>query len=384
MLRLPRRRWIEMDARFFGPSFLVGLASIGIFALVAILMAAPASAQQSPWSPRSAPLPETGLTFWEKSPIGPISYQRGRGVVFGNTGLNVGGFTTAEFDRTEGDSPNIDLDSANLLMLYQPVDVFRVFSEIEIGNLFSHEIGGKTESDPTFTIERLYGELSLGDRLSIRFGKFQTPIGRWNLVPAEPFVWTASDPVMLDAAFDDHQTGLTIGGTFFPRAGSVDYWIYGQILDPIDPSDSPPPTSRSVGGRIQFTRPRREWSVGASFLASMRKKEWTELVGLDAEVHVGRFELLTEAVYERGAIPDRDMAGIFVQGRYEILRGFHLVARYEFFDRLGSKGDDVHIGDLGFAWQPTPWLLLKATYRLSDQETDDVDRGVSSSISVVF
>ncbi|MBK7948414.1 MAG: hypothetical protein IPK00_06645 [Deltaproteobacteria bacterium] len=269
-------------------------------------------------------------------------------------------------------------------MLYEPIERFRIFSEIELGGLFSYEEGGSAETGISISTERLFGELSLRDGFNLRFGKFQTPIGRWNLVPAEPFVWTATTPVLLETGIDEHQTGISLQGSFFPSAGSVDYWIYGQPMDPLDPSESPSPLDRSVGGRVQFTRPRREWSVGGSFLASDRKGDWSTLVGLDAELHAGPFELLTEAIYQSGRIPDRDVAAVFVQGRLQVLRGFHLLTRYEFFDRLGSRDDRVHVGDLGFAWQPFDWLILKATYRVSDQETDDVERGLSSSLSVVF
>lgn len=318
------------------------------------------------------------------SPLGPIEYRAARGVRFGNTGLNVGGFSTVEADRDHGEPLSVSLDSLNFLVLYEPIESFRAFAELEIGDLFEHEARGATDSDPRFDIERLYGEISLADPLSIRFGKFQTPVGRWNLVPAEPFVWTSSDPVILETAFDEHQTGVALIGNLFPRIGEVEYWLYGQVLDPLDPGDTPPPSNRSVGGRLQLSRSREGWSVGSSFLASERNGSWSYLGGLDTEVRIDRLNLHAEFVYQDGKIDDRDLLGGFLQARYELLRGFNLVARYEFFDRLDSESQTVHLGDLGIAWQPAPWLILKGTYRFSDRETDDVRRGLSSSISVVF
>ena len=126
------------------------------------------------------------------SAIGPIEYRSARGVRFGNTGLNVGGFSTLEVAREEGEPVEVALDSINMLVLFEPIHSFRTFAELEIGDLFLYEQGGGTDSDPSLSIERLYGELSLDDPINIRFGKFQTPIGRWNLVPAEPFVWTVT------------------------------------------------------------------------------------------------------------------------------------------------------------------------------------------------
>lgn len=360
------------------------LGTIGLVFSTASCFPAAANAQGI-GIPRSNPIAdESDVSLWESSPIGPISYRPARGLIVGDTGLQIGGFGTTEFDREEGKALQVELDNISFLIRYEPIEAFRIFAEIEVGGLFTHQARGATDSDPSFETERLFGELSLSDRFNLRFGKFQTPIGRWNLVPAEPFVWTASDPVLIETAFDEHQTGVSMEGTFFPDAGALEYWIYAQVIDPLDPSDSPPPTARSMGGRLQFTTPRQAWSVGASFLASERKDDWSTLVGLDAEFRVGNFELSTEAAYQRGEIPDRHLAGIFLQGRYEPFRGFHLLARYEYFDRLGSPVEGVHLGDLGFAWQPLDWLIFKATYRVSDRRTEDVDRGLSSSISVVF
>ncbi len=318
------------------------------------------------------------------TPIGPLVYRTARGLSIGDTGLNVGGFTNLEIDRAHGEPLSVQLDSFNFLVLYEPIEFFRAFAELEIGDIFGYEVNGRTRSDPTFQIERLYAELNLDDPINLRFGKFQTPIGRWNLVPAEPFVWTASDPVILDTAFDEHQTGVALTGSVFPNAGTLEYWIYGQIIDPIDPGDTPPPTNRSVGGRLQFTKSLERWSIGTSFLASVRKGDWSYLGAVDAEVRYGRFEVLAELIYEEGAIPGRDLFGTFAQTRFELHPSLSLIARYEYFTRVRSNDGDVHIGDVGFAWQPRAWLILKATYRFSSRENDDVQRGLSTSISVVF
>ncbi len=325
-----------------------------------------------------------GAVFSIDTAIGPIEYRNARGVRFGNTGLNVGGFSTAELAREEGEPLEVALDSVNLLVLFEPIHSFRTFAELEIGDLFSYEEGGGTDSHPDLHVERLYGELSLDDPINIRFGKFQTPIGRWNLVPAEPFVWTATDPVVVETAFDEHQTGLMLGGTSFPLEGALEYWLYGQVMDPLSPSTTPPPTDRSVGGRLQYTRSIEGWSVGSSFLASDRNGEWSYLGGLDTEIQVGPFELLGEFTYQEGAIRDRDILDLWLQGRLEVVPDVSLVARFERFDRIGSKTRDAVIGDLGMAWQPAPWLIMKAGYRLSDRQTSDVRRGFFSSISVIF
>jgi len=326
--------------------------------------------------------------FSVASPIGAIEYRAGRGLHFGRSGLNIGGFTTLEFEREEGEPGTLALDGVNFLVLLHPIHWARAFAEIEIDNILSWETNqSHVESDPGVTVERLFGDLMLGDPFTARFGKFQTPVGRWNLVPAEPFTWSANDPVVVETAFDDHTTGAALLGSLYPASGTLDYWIYGQALDPLHPSQTPDPVDRSAGARVQFDRALGRWSLGTSFLASELNGNWSYLGGLDAEWLIGPLELSGEFTIERGEIEDRDLWDVYVQGVYEplpdCLPNVYLVGRYEHFDRPGP-GNDANLWDLGITWIPRPYLRLKATYRLSDRETDDVARGVKLTFSVVF
>jgi hypothetical protein len=347
-----------------------------------------ARAQQAiPWD--TVPSADQPVLSFD-SPVGPIEYFPGRGLHVGRTGLTIGGFTTLEIDREEGEPGVIELDSVNFLVLFRPIDALRFFAEIEVGGLLAVQTDdGKVRSDPEATIERLYADLSRSDALNLRLGKFQTPVGRWNLVPAEPFVWTASDPVQIERAFDEHQTGAALFGSLYPSSNTLSYWLYGQFVNPLDPDPDPEPADRSVGGRLEYGGPLEEWSLGASFLASERKSEWNFLGGLDALWRVGPLELTSELVVAGGDIPDRDLWGIYVQGVYDlrslypILRGFYLVGRYEHFDPSGSS-QDANLWDLGITWIPRPYLNIKAGYRFSDRETVDVRRGLTASVSLIF
>src|SRR5262249_55476491 len=229
------------------------------------------------------------------SPLGSIDYVAGRGLHLGSTGLTVGGFTTVELNRDAGGPAFLDLDGVNFLVLWEPVDFFTAFAELEVGDLFSLNLDdGHVASDVSFQAERLYGDLSWNDALNGRLGKFQTPVGIWNLVPAEPFTWTATDPVLVETAFDEHQTGGALYGTFYPGSQTLEYWIYGQFFDPLDPSDTPAPANHGVGGRLRYAGELDDWAVGASYLSSQRDGRWNYLGGLDAFWKVGRVELQSE------------------------------------------------------------------------------------------
>jgi hypothetical protein len=348
-----------------------------------------ASAQQAINSDPTKPAPSDDYLFSLESPLGDIDYVVGRGLRLGWTGLTVGGFTTLEVSKQQGDPGRLELDSLNFLVLWEPMDFLRGFTEVEVGNLFSLDLhSGDVDSHPNASVERLYADASYSDALNARFGKFQTPVGIWNLVPAEPFTWTATDPVLIDTAFDEHQTGGGIFGTLYPSDRTLDYWIYGQFLDPLDPSGDHEPIDRSVGGRVRYGGSVGEWALGASFLASERKSRWNYLGGLDAFGRVGPFELQGEFAIVRGDIPDRNLWDVYLQGVYDLghasslLRSLHLVARYEHYDPAGERAADL--GNVGLAWIPAPFLIVKGGYQFADDRPDPVQRGLFGSVSLIF
>jgi hypothetical protein len=324
------------------------------------------------------------------SPVGDIDYVAGRGLRLGRTGLTIGGFTTLEIDKVRHEDGTLELDSLNFLALWQPFDFLRGFSEIEIGNLLAYDMGtGEVFSDADAQIERLYGDLTRSDALNLRIGKFQTPVGIWNLVPAEPFTWTATEPAIVETAFDEHQTGGALFGSLYPTSSTFDYWLYGQFVDPLDPSDDEDPIDRSVGGRVRWGDSLGQWAVGSSFLASEQSGRWNFMGGLDALWRIGALELQGEFAITRGDIPGRDVWGVYVQGVYDIeesipcLRGLHLVGRYEHFVP-GGEARTANIYNVGLTWIPVHFLIFKAGYQFTEGQPDYVDQGLFSSFSILF
>ena len=57
----------------------------------------------------------------------------------GRTGLNIGGFSTLEIEREEGESGSFALEGINFLVLFQPIEKIRAFMELEVGDLFMTE-----------------------------------------------------------------------------------------------------------------------------------------------------------------------------------------------------------------------------------------------------
>lgn len=191
------------------------------------------------------------------SSVDLIECRPGAGLRVADTGLSVGGFAIAELLQEDGEPASISLDSFDALICFEPRPWFEAFVDLALGDLASTDTATwQVESDPSLELERIHVELRHGDVFALRLGKFRAPVGRWNLVRAEPFVWTTSDPLLTERAFDESVTGAMATGTAFTRAGVLQYALYGQATDPIDPGRDPAdplPADRTIGARLELS-----------------------------------------------------------------------------------------------------------------------------------
>ncbi|MBI3247521.1 MAG: hypothetical protein HYZ50_13545 [Deltaproteobacteria bacterium] len=324
-------------------------------------------------------------TLGVDSPLGRLSYLSGRGLRVGNTGLTVGGFSTVEAEFLEGGQRRGSLEELNFLISYDPVPFVHLFSELGIGTLAELERGRNgIHSNPHLEVERLYLDLGDRDALRLRFGKFFTPIGRWNLARIEPLLWTTSEPLLVEEVFDDSTTGAMLHGTVFPHGGALSYSLYGAFLDPLDAESDEDPVRHSAGAHVEWAS-LKGWTLGASYFASqLQKGEWNHLGGADLLwLPHRRVELSGEVVFGEGSREDGVLWGFYAQTVVETVRTLYLVGRYEHFDPP-SGGRAVNLFDLGFAWVPVSYFRVKADYLIADHRHELAEPGLRMSFSILF
>jgi hypothetical protein len=323
--------------------------------------------------------------FGANTPLGRFSYLTGRGFRLGKTGLTIGGFATAEMEHLEDGERSGALEELNFLISYNPVPFARLFTELGVDSLATVERGRRgIYSNPSLNVERLYLDLGDRDALRLRFGKFRTPIGRWNLAPRDPLLWTTSEPVIVEEVFDETSTGAMLHGSVFPQGGALSYSLYGTFLPPLDAEGDENPVRRSAGAHLEWAS-LKGWTLGASYFASQRRNgEWNHLGGADLLwLPHPRVELSSEIVFGEGSIEDGTMWGLYTQGVVETLPTLYLVGRYEHVRPPGG-GRDINLFDLGFAWVPVPYLRFKADYLIADHRNEFSSPGFRMSLSLLF
>jgi len=313
------------------------------------------------------------------SPLGPIAYTPGRGLGLGDTGLRLGGYSSLELTRDEGDVPRLSLSDLSFFVIYDPFERVHLFSELEIEDLVSVDTKGHGgTADNRFEVERLYADLNLRDEVQIRLGRFLTPVGRWNVIHAQPLVWTTSRPLVTDLTFDNDTTGAMLFGDLGERFA---YSVFGQFVKDFESRPQYQSQRYSVGTRFEVELDPGA-SLGATYLSFRDNERWYQLGGADLAWNRGPLEVLAELTADGADGLAGVQWGTFAQAAVATPLWVHLIGRYEYFDPRGEA--PIHLVDLGIAYRPLPFLLLKAEYLIASRSSDLAEPGFKSSVSLLF
>ncbi len=337
---------------------------------------------------------------WPDAPAVPTNlerYELGQGYSLPAYHLILGGYANLQAQDIEELPAKVNLQDFSLFINWTPLDRWQFFSEVELNDAFGYEGGGFTTRHADVDVERLYVDYTATDALSLRLGKFLTPVGRWNELHAAPLEWTVSRPLVTEELFAHKLTGLMIHGTRLISGNEFDYSLFGDAsreLDPdqVDSEDTGPNVlpSRNFDNAFGLNLRYHFWDdslqVGVSYLNS-------RVNGLEARKHLFDADLLWthRDVEVSGEVSYRisesrqagDEWGGFLQGVVPIYGRIYGVARAEIFDSA-EVNRTVHIGSLGIAYRPRPSLVYKFEYRLSDSSEGVAPEGWLGSIALLF
>ena len=180
-----------------------------------------------------------------------LSYRLGEGLHLPGTGLTLGGYATASAEKLRQTPGRVAAENVSLFVWWEGEGRWKFFSELDYENLASSRHARRDDDKRYLALERLYFDYALGDADSVRFGKFLTPIGRWNLSHATPLVWTSSRPLVTVRTFPTNVTGVMASGTVAPL-GDAEYAVYASAGNEIRANPNLDPFSDAVGGHLAF------------------------------------------------------------------------------------------------------------------------------------
>jgi hypothetical protein len=224
----------------------------------------------------------------------------------------------------------------------------------------------------------------VNNNLTVRVGKFLTPIGQWNLIHAAPLVWTTSRPVATESLFSTHVSGLMLHGSVAVADRQLEYSVYGDISENIDPHRSKESFENALGAHLRYFL-NDTLQIGVSF-ANYTLNNWHPsrhyLTGIDVAWTYQKFELSSEIVYRNSDHNRSNTWQGFFQSVIPVSQQWFVVGRYEFFEQQRDKTGEV--GLLGLAYRPLPPVVWKLEYRLGSHNEMLAPDGLSVSFAILF
>jgi hypothetical protein len=234
----------------------------------------------------------------------------------------------------------LDLSHLSGIAWWTPTPAWKVLGEIDLQNTLQlprhveSEDGGGAEA--YVSLERLYADYRLADSLSVRAGKFLTPIGRWNQEHSDPQTWTVLRPLISQSAFPTNVTGLMAFGSVPLGNQWVDYQAYASNGGEWRSSPHLHPFDSAMGGRIA-TALDPHLQVGfsaARFSQSDFPLSTFHLLGVDATWSWQRAEVSAEGIQRQTHSGEAsEEHGWFVQAALPVSERWWIVSRVEAYKR---------------------------------------------------
>ena len=341
-------------------------------------------------------------------------YHLGEGLYFPQQGLRVGGYADMHYYALAHQSGSASVEDLSLFLTKDIGSSWKVFNETEISSPLTITGHGVSTSGASLEIERLYADYFASTWATIRIGKFLTPIGEWNLIHADPLVWTTSRPLSTSAAFSRSANGAMLYGTHTVAHNDLDYTLYvddTQALGVVNDADNAYSTyaavgvpdtltntfERAAGGQLHYHL-REDLIIGTSLVTYELKDPRAKyrLAGLDFDWQAAGFELSGESVYRsagRLRITSEPQTssesrisseyGGYLQVVVPLADQVFFVGRYEHY-RSAALDETDNIETLGMNYRPTPGLVLKLERDSGTHKSSVILSGWLASFAVLF
>jgi len=311
----------------------------------------------------------------------------------GQTGLWVGGFASLEVEVPESQPAILQLADLGLLVRYELTPTLAFFNETDLDDVVSWVEGSGIErGSRVLLLERLYLDWTPHPEITVRFGKFLTPFGIWNVIRRAPLTWTVDRPVATQNAFPDHITGLSLIYQTTRHGWSFDATAYGQAQDELVRGASDISATAAGGGRVVAAH-----TLGSAYLAlglsgvafdNRDTNRWEDSVGTDADLTLLGNHITGEFAYTRvRETKASDEWSFYVQDVVPLYGQLYGVLRFEHV--VPRRGPTVNGPLIGLTWRVLPHVILKADYQFADHPADpsqksDIEPGFLAGVTVFF
>jgi hypothetical protein len=297
--------------------------------------------------------------------------------------FTLGGYSAAEVIVHPGGSAEGAINEVGLIIGWDNGGRFRFFSELDLDRPISfNEDENAKNKNFNFNLERLYVDYNLSETLNLRAGRFLTPAGRWNLVHAEPLVWTSSRPLATSRLFPTSTNGIMAYGAVPLTNNALEYSLFVETLKDQIVNEDEIAYEDTKGARFTLSG-KVNWGLTfLEFQENIPNSPEFHMIGLDFLVKHEGWEFSGEAFQRYNNNYTKGGNGVYLQGVAPLGKEWFAVARIENFKRPTEGSSERWL--LGAAWRTTPNHILKIEYVGGDEERHKSSKGLIASYAILF
>lgn len=298
-------------------------------------------------------------------------------------GVDVGGYATARANQNRHGNVAAGIDEISLILKWDNQQRVRAFAEIELENPLQWRQGGQNKAtDRQLDLERLYLDYSFSDQLSLRGGRFLTPIGRWNQLHASPLVWTTSRPLATTELFPRAMNGMMASGTKPMGDGALEYSLFVETLKDQRDDLYELKFSHARGARLRYSA---AVDVGITLMAFDEKallNREHRLLSLDFFKSYQGWEVSGEAFFRKTNHTQQTSGGAYLQLVAPLGQQWFALGRLERFDALDLKSRERAV--VGLAWRYKKNQVFKIEYAGGEALSPQAPNGIITSLAILF
>lgn len=297
--------------------------------------------------------------------------------------FNFGGYSSAELNVHPGGNVEGAINEIGILLSWENNGPFHFLSELDLDRPISFNKDNTSNGkDSYLNLERFYFDYNLSEKLNLRAGRFLTPAGRWNLVHAEPLVWTSTRPLVTSRLFPTSTNGVMLFGATPLANHAFEYSFYVEALKDQIVNSTEIPFEDTRGARFTLSG-KVNWGLSLlEFRENIPNSPEFHMVGLDFLIQHEGWEFSGEAFQRYYNNYSNGGNGAYLQGVAPLGRQWFAVARVEKYKRPEEGSTARWL--VGSAWRMTPNRMLKIEYVGGDAESRESPKGLLASFAILF
>ena len=313
----------------------------------------------------------------------PDEYVLGEGLKIDSLPLYIGGYFSAVYQVGKHET-EYKLDDVALLA-YGDFEKFSYVTEFEFKELYTlkkTDYDSQSEEDTNIHIERLYIDYNYNENYKLRVGKYNSPIGFWNMLPINVLRATTSNPISTAIIFPQFTTGASFTYSSYEK-NELQIDVLFQHNNDLDYTYNNYHIDEHLGLGLTYVLDNFSIKTNVGTFDDQTKNHTSQVLyyGVLALKYEGNtYQVISEfgAQYSRKAVT-RPYAS-YLQGLYHITQEQSLILRIESYkDDVVNEKDTMSV--LAYTYRPLLPIALKAEYQLHTLENYNK---VLISLSVLF